>query len=42
VDYAFFALQHSRLSYLPLTEAYYSRCDEGVITICPAETAVYS
>ena len=42
VDYAFFALQHSRRSYLLLTEADYSRCDKGSITICPAETAVYS
>jgi len=42
VDYAFFALQHSRRSYLLLTEADYSRCDKGSITICPAESAVYS
>ena len=40
VDYAFFALQRSRRSYLLLTEADYSRCDKRSITICPAETAV--
>jgi len=42
VDYAFFALKHSRRSYLLLTEADYSLCDKGIITICLAETAVYS
>ena len=42
VDYAFFALQHSRRSYLLFTEADYSRCDKGNITICPAGTAGYS
>jgi len=42
VDYALFALKHRRRSYLLLTEADYSRCDKGSITICPAETAMYS
>jgi hypothetical protein len=42
VDCAFFALQHSRRSYILLTEADYIRCDKEIITICPAESAVYS
>jgi len=42
VDYAFFALQHSRRSYLLFTEADYGLCDKGSITVCPAETAVYN
>jgi len=42
VDYAFFVLQHSQQSYLLFTEADYSCCDKGSITICPAETAVYN
>ena len=38
VDYEYLALQHKRRSYLLFTEADYSDCDKGSVTICAATT----
>ena len=42
VDYSYFGSQISQRVYLMLTETDYSRCKKGSITICPANTPVYS
>jgi hypothetical protein len=42
VDYSYFGLQISQHANLMLTETDYSHSKKGSITICPADTTVYS
>ena len=42
VDYDYFGLQHSQRGYILLTEASYNHCKRASLTICPADTPVYS
>jgi hypothetical protein len=41
VDYAYFGFRHSPQGYILLTEASFSHCVKGAITVCPADVAVY-
>jgi len=41
VYFTYFGLQHSQQTYLLLSEASFSRCNEGNIVICPADVAVF-
>ena len=40
IDYAYFAIQHSKCDYLLLTD--YNRCYRGSITICPTNIRIFS
>ena len=42
VNFEYLALQHKRRSYLLFTEADYSGCDKGSVTICAAKTTAYN
>ena len=42
MDFEYLALQHKRRSYLLFTEADYSGCDKGSVTICAATTTAYN
>jgi hypothetical protein len=42
INYAYLGLQHSQRGYILLSEASYSHCKKADITVCPADTPMYS